>query len=259
MDLHLERWGEQGPPVLLVHGSVTNGEMTWQEQRPLAERWRLLVLDRRGYSPNPPEDREDFETDAADVAGLLAELGPLHLVGHSYGGVVSLLAAAQQPQKVRSLAVIEPPAFGVAPDDPDVQGAAAVLREYWETGPRDPEAFLRGFHDLIGAATPLPSPLPPSLIQSAALLQNERFPGEAVIPLDALRRGSFPKLVISGGHTPAFETICDVIADRIGARRVSIEGAGHTVQRAGRGFDHDVEQLWRLGEEKAATGEQRAA
>ena len=51
MDLHIQRWGEQGSEVLFVHGSVMNGEMTWAEQRPLAERWRLLVLDRRGYFP----------------------------------------------------------------------------------------------------------------------------------------------------------------------------------------------------------------
>ena len=104
MDLHVHRWGELGAPALLVHGSVTGGEMTWAEQRPLAERWSLLVLDRRGYAPNPPmEEGEDFEVDAADVTRLLAEHGPLHLMGHSYGAVVSLLAAARLPQGVRSL------------------------------------------------------------------------------------------------------------------------------------------------------------
>ena len=56
MDLHIARWGEQGAEVLLVHGSVMNGEMTWAEQRPLADRWRLAVVDRRGYFPNPPAD-----------------------------------------------------------------------------------------------------------------------------------------------------------------------------------------------------------
>ena len=194
MDLHITRWGGAGAPVLLVHGSVTGGEMTWPEQRPLAERWTLLLLDRRGYFPNPPmAEREDFEVDAADVAALLAEHGPLHLVGHSYGAVVSLLAAARLPERLDSLVVIEPPAFGVAPDDPAVQGMADGMREYWRTGPRDPEAFLRGFLERAGSAAQLPSPLPAPLAQNAVLLRDERFPGEAVIPLEKLRRAHVPQ------------------------------------------------------------------
>ena len=111
--IHVEHWGA-GPPVLLVHGSVTGGAMTWDAQRPLAQLWHLFVVDRRGYFPNPPVEVEDFEVDAGDVAELLTE--PMHLVGHSYGGVVALLAAAQRPGMVRSLTVNEPPAFGLLPD-----------------------------------------------------------------------------------------------------------------------------------------------
>jgi pimeloyl-ACP methyl ester carboxylesterase len=253
MDLHITRWGQLGDAALLVHGSVTNGEMTWPEQRPLADRWSLLVLDRRGYYPNPfIDEREDFEADAGDVANLLEEHGPLHLVGHSYGAVVSLLAAARLPRGVLSLTVIEPPAFGVAPDDPAVQAMAAGMLEYWRTGPDDPEAFLRGFLERAGSSAQLPSPLPAPLLQSAELLRDERFPGEADIPLDALRGASFPKLVVSGGHNPAFETICDVIAAGIGGRRVVIRGAGHSVARTGAAFNDELERLWRSVEAKAA-------
>ena len=46
-------WGF-GPRVVLVHGSVFNGPLTWKEQRPLGERWRLEVLNRRGYGKSPP-------------------------------------------------------------------------------------------------------------------------------------------------------------------------------------------------------------
>lgn len=253
MDLHMERWGALGAPALLVHGSVTNGAMTWGEQRPLAGRWSLLVLDRRGYHPNPlNEEREDFEVDASDVSLLLAEHGPLHLVGHSYGAVVSLLAAARLPRGVRSLTVIEPPAFGVAPGDPAVREMADGMAEYWRTGPRDPEAFMRGFLEQAGSAVQLPDPLTPPLAQSAVLLRGERFPGEAVIPFEELRRARFPKLVVSGGHNPAFEAICDVIADRIGAERVMIQGAGHSVARTGARFNEELERLWHSAEAKAA-------
>jgi len=46
-------WGF-GPRVVLVHGSVFNGPLTWKEQQPLGERWRLEVLNRRGYGKSPP-------------------------------------------------------------------------------------------------------------------------------------------------------------------------------------------------------------
>ena len=81
--------------LVLVHGSVVGGGGTWAAQRPLAERFELVVVERPGFPPNPPVDRVDFEPDAALVAGLLASGD--HLVGHSYGGVVALLAAAHVP------------------------------------------------------------------------------------------------------------------------------------------------------------------
>ncbi|HEY0955751.1 MAG TPA: alpha/beta fold hydrolase, partial [Roseateles sp.] len=56
-----------------------------------------------------------FEADGV-LAGLdLPPDQPFHLVGHSYGGAVSLQLALQQPQRVRSLTLYEPVAFGVLP------------------------------------------------------------------------------------------------------------------------------------------------
>ena len=110
-DLHVTTWGD-GPRALLVHGSMSFGDLAFSEQRPLAERWQLDVLDRRGFGGSlDPLGRVDFDADARDVAGLLDD--PAHLVGHSYGGVVCLLATALRPEGVRSLTVIEPPAFGL--------------------------------------------------------------------------------------------------------------------------------------------------
>ena len=123
--------------------------------------------------------------DADDVAELLGHGGEgMHLVGSSYGGVVALLAAAQRPEAVRSLTVIEPPAMAVAMEDPDVFKFAADMQQYWAEGPREPEAFLRGFLERVGSSASLPSPLPPPLDQNARLLMNERSPAEARIPLE---------------------------------------------------------------------------
>src|SRR5262245_17425347 len=215
--------------LVLVHGSVVGGALTWREQQPLAERFELLVVERPGFPPGPPVERVDFEADAALVAGLL-EPGD-HLVGHSYGGVISLLTAAQRPETLRSLTVIEPPATRVALDVPAVAEFADGGAALWADGPDDPEAFLRMFLRAVGSSYDPPSPLPPELDQTARLLMNERGPWEAEIPLDVLAATQFPKLVVSGAHHPAFDAICDRLERELPAERAALPGFGHTVQR----------------------------
>ena len=216
--------------LVLVHGSVLGGAATWRNQRPLADRFDLVVVERPGFPPKPPVERVDFETHAALVADEL-EPGD-HLVGHSYGGVISLLAAARRPDVLRSVTVVEPPATGVALGDPAVDRFAAGATELWTKGPRDdPEAFLRTFLRAVGSDFDPPSPLPPELEQGARTLIGERLPSEAEIPLDTLAAAPFPKLVVSGAHHPAFDAICDVLERELHAERVVLAGHGHSVQR----------------------------
>jgi pimeloyl-ACP methyl ester carboxylesterase len=215
--------------LVLVHGSVTNGAMTWGAQRALADRWELVVLDRPGFSPGPAVERVDFEQDAAWLAERL-EPGD-HLCGHSYGGVVCLLAAAQF-RELGTLTAIEPPATRAAAGDPAADAFAAGAIELWRDGPRDPEAFLRTFLKAVGSSFEPPSPLPPELEQGARALRNERGPWEAEIPVDELRALRFPKLVASGAHHAAFDAICDALERDLGAERIVLPGAGHSVQRA---------------------------
>src|SRR5207244_9303053 len=63
-----------------------------------------------------------------------------------------------------------------------------------------------------------PDALPDWLERGARHVMAERPPWEAEIPVDRLAAAPFGKLVISGGHSPAFDTVCDVVAERIGAR-----------------------------------------
>jgi pimeloyl-ACP methyl ester carboxylesterase len=58
-----------------------------------------------------------------------------------------------------------------------------------------------------------------------------------VIPFDELAAAPFPKLVVSGGHDAAFEAVCDVLEEKLGAERAVLPGAGHSVQRLGEPFN----------------------
>jgi pimeloyl-ACP methyl ester carboxylesterase len=236
--VHVETFG-RGPRVVLVHGSVGNGASTWSAQEPLAERFTLVVPDRPGSPPNPPVDRVDFEEQAPLVAELLGD--GAHLVGHSYGGVISLYAAGLRPDAVRSLTVIEPPAFGVARGDPAVDRLVAELTQLWsDRGSSEPALYLRRFSSLvIGRDVPPEKSLSPELEQGVRTLMVERPPTEADPPLDVLARAPFPKLVVSGSHSAAFDAVCDVLADRLGAERAAFPGRAHNAHRAA-GFNETL-------------------
>jgi pimeloyl-ACP methyl ester carboxylesterase len=217
--------------IVLVHGSVTGGRPTWTGQRVgLRHQFELVVLERPGFPPNPPVDSVDFEDHAEVVAAELDTQS--HLVGHSYGGVVAMLAAAKRPERVRSLTVLEPPCTRVALGDPAADRFAEDGRRWWAEGPTDdPEAFMRGFLHYVGSDFDPPSPLSPELEQGARTLIVERGPWEADIPLHELGIAPFPKLVVSGAHLAAFDAICDVLEKRLRAERLVLPGHQHNPQR----------------------------
>jgi pimeloyl-ACP methyl ester carboxylesterase len=215
--------------LVLVHGSVRNGDFAWAGQRELTTQFELLVLNRPGFPPNPPEERIDFEDHGRWVADRL-QPGD-HLCGHSYGAVIALFAAALA-NELRSLTVIEPPAFGLARDDPEVAVFIDRQKALWSDRPSDPRAFLSGFYALAERHVELPDPLPLELEQGAKALMAQRGPWEAQPPLSALAACSYPKLVVSGGWSRVFEKVCDVVEKRLAAERKVLPGAGHNVQAA---------------------------
>jgi pimeloyl-ACP methyl ester carboxylesterase len=216
--------------AVFVHGSVGNGPATFSALGPLEERFDVVVPNRGGYPPGPLVDRIDFDEQAVELAPLLED--GAHLVGHSYGGVIALLLAARHPEQVRSLTVSEPPAFAVARGNPAVEQLIARLDKFFAAGPYEPSEYLCGFLAIVGSDVRLAEPLPPALEQGARAAMVERSPTEAEIPLHELAAAPFPKLVISGGHHAAFDAVCDVLEDRLGAERAVLPGAGHSIPRA---------------------------
>jgi pimeloyl-ACP methyl ester carboxylesterase len=214
--------------LVLVHGSVRNGDFAWAGQRELAAHFKLVVLNRPGFPPNPPEERIDFEDHGRWVAEGLRPGD--HLCGHSYGAVVALFAAVLA-DGLRSLTVIEPPAFALARDDPEVAVFINRQKTFWSNGPSEPRMFLSGFYALVGRHVVLPDPLPSELEQGAQALIAQRGPWEAEPSLSTLATCSYPKLVISGGWSPVFEKVCDLVAEQLVAERKVLSGAGHNVQQ----------------------------
>jgi pimeloyl-ACP methyl ester carboxylesterase len=250
--LHVS-WSGSGEPVLLVHGSFTTAREAWAQQAPLADEFRLGLVDRRGYGASPGTDRADFERDGEDLAELLDE--PAHLVGHSYGGIGCMLAAARRSDCVRSLTVIEPPAVALALHEP----AARILRDrlilVFARAP-DPPTLYADFLEAWGLERPGPDRLARADAGALAASAGERGPWEASIPIDALAATPFPKLVVSGTWESArpearelagrsFAAVCDVLEERLGAERLRIPGATHTAQLGGESFNEPLRRFLR--------------
>ena len=106
------------------------------------------------------------------------------------------------------------------------------MDEHWHSGIREPRAFLIGFGQLVGAKDLellLPEPLPPDLEQGIRTVMRQRVPWDKNPPLDELSRTPFPKLVLSGGHSAAFDAVCEVISRRLGADYKVLAGNGHGI------------------------------
>lgn len=235
----------RGPRVLLLHCDAATAASGWGRQRQLAERWTLVTPDRPGYGLSPAV-RVDFETEPAAHLPLLAD--GAHIVGHSYGGVVAmLLAASAAPHLVHSLTVVEPPAFGLS-EAPEVVATREEMQKLWDENLDDAFVFFDRFSRMIGERPWPRPPLPAILERGVRALMGEHVPWEARPDLDELAAAPFPVLVVSGGHKPAFETVCDTIAGRTGGERATVPGQRHMVPQVGAAFNELVEEFWRRAE-----------
>lgn len=242
-DLYVESWGD-GTPVVLVHGSLATGAEEWEAQRPLAaEGFRLVVADRRGYGRSPAVEGEDFLGDAEDIAELMGD--GAHLVGHSYGGLGVLFAAARRPEATRSLALLEPATFALGQDQPAGRALVDAVRGMWDQESPDGE-WVVGFLKAVGSD---PDEFPLDFLAAALPLVPVLRRGRPIwypeLPLGELAEAPFPKLVVSGGHSAGFDAICDDLAERIGAAREVVEGAGHEIQFTGEPINEALLALWR--------------
>jgi non-heme chloroperoxidase len=112
VSLYYERTGN-GEPILFSHG-IHADYRAWSGQVDAFSKNRTVVTYSRRYAaPNKRDgDVKDstVENNAVDLMSLIDALGiaPVHLVGHSYGGFVSACVAADHPDLVRTLVLVEP-------------------------------------------------------------------------------------------------------------------------------------------------------
>ena len=113
-----------GQPVIFVHGALGDYR-TWLPQSiSLSKYYKVITYSRRYHHPNERTgDGSDYsrELHTEDLAAFIhfLGLGPVHLVGHSYGGSLAALVAMKYPELVGTIVLGEPSIFAVlqSPED----------------------------------------------------------------------------------------------------------------------------------------------
>lgn len=236
VELFWEQAGE-GPPVVLVHGSWGDHN-NWRAVVPaLSRSFRVITYDRRGHSQSErPTAQGSIEEDVDDLAALVrtAAMAPAHIVGNSFGAIIALRAAMRHPDIFASLAVHEPPLFGLLP-----AADTAGLRQRFEQ-----VAVLLRRGDYRGGAEQFVETVAfgPGTWAHLAPAQQETFVFNAPTFLDELQEPTaltinLSQLAAFDGRTllskgtaspPLFGPALDRVADALPHHKLhTFAGAGH--------------------------------
>lgn len=232
-----------GEPVVLVHGAVSDHRVWDQSRAPLAARYRFVALTQRYFGTEPwPDDGGKFSvgTHADDLAAFIRQLGvgPVHVVGWSYGGAVQFLMATRHPELVKSLfsyephlpsIVTEPAARKAFEDDIGAVFGPVVAHSSAGNQAAAVEAMIDGVNAAPGAFGRMPA------TQRALHLDNARtVPLALADRLDApscaeLGRIRAPVTIAYGGSTRTWFRVHTQEAGRClpAARLVMVPQAGH--------------------------------
>jgi pimeloyl-ACP methyl ester carboxylesterase len=221
-------------PVILLHATLSASVQLAGLARILAARGPVLALDRRGSGESVVAEPLplDVAVHVADVVALLDAEGASTavLVGHSFGGVVALEAAARMPGRIRAVIAWEPPYGPLADADTRVSFRAvgsATERAYASGGgAAAAAAFLDG---VAGDGTW--AALPDRARAFLAAQGAGAFADAALIGLDpaGLARIAAPVTVLTGtASEPFYGPIASALVAHVpGARLVSLEGLRH--------------------------------
>ncbi len=204
--------GMGGPPLVLLHGLAGSGAW-WKRNLPaLSREFQVTAIDLPGFGSSHPDARLILDDVPAQVAALLGDLGieRAHVIGHSMGGLVAGGLAADHPERVDRLVLVD---AGFLSLDPRwLHRVAGPLRTLPWTSPTILPTLLR---DVFRSG-----PIRMAKATAEVLRKDWRHKLPAI---------TAPTLVVWGEHDHVCNPrIGEQIAAAVpGARLVVILGAGH--------------------------------
>ena len=220
----------EGPPLLLVHGGISDRSAWILVQPLLAEHFTVYVMNRRGREGSGEPEAHAMEREFEDIVAVVDAIGePVHLLGHS-GGALFSMGAALLTDRLQSLILYEPP----SPDAASAALTASSIRELIQAG-KNEEAALEFFRK--GPQVPeedidrlKQSPiwsrfvaLAPTLVPEVDSLIGYEFDLSTYSAIDV------PLLLLLGSDSPpVLREVSEVLVDLVpDACTVELEGQQH--------------------------------
>lgn len=254
-------------PVLILSHDITDSAASWVEAVDLwtAQGYRVLALDARGHGASPRWEEADLAS--AEVAGkrlvqdledVLVEVrahglrgegpvtAPVVLVGHSMGGVTSLVVASRHPELVSAVVAEDPflPASGSRrrartehlPDLREIQEVVADPQAYYEDLVRNNPTWS---HREVRASVQGTVDVDQAFLRTGCM--------GPVTSWDELVEGlTMPVLLVTGtqGSIVTKHVLADITKRLPTLSTAIIEGAPHWVRRTFSGRFHSVVDPW---------------
>jgi pimeloyl-ACP methyl ester carboxylesterase len=229
-----------GPAVVLVPGSCSTGA-AW---RPVISRWgggfRCVTTSLLGYG-GTAERRTALDADISHEAGTLEAVirragGPVHLVGHSFGGLVSLAVALRNLVPLLSLVIVEAPAVELLSqqeEDWHYRAFRDMTEAYFAAFHAGQETAIESMIDFYGGAGTFaawPERVRSYAVRTTAVNIRDWASAYGFRPApDALAKIRIPTLVIRGGAShPAMQRANELLGRYMGNASVTtIARAAH--------------------------------
>lgn len=237
-ELHVEDTGT-GAPVVLIHSSGLSGRQWRRLAGELTARnLRAIVPDLSGHGQSAPWAEPTpfaFAIDVARLVAIVRALDGAHVIGHSYGGLLALHVALAAPDRVRSLTVFDPVAFGVLDParDHDALAILGALDLAWGPHADDRERWLRTFVDFWGGAgawSALRADMRAEFLRVAWVVrEGVRTLMEDPTPAATFARIAMPVQLVTGERSPLpARRVVERLAEALPHARVAtVPGVGH--------------------------------
>jgi pimeloyl-ACP methyl ester carboxylesterase len=243
-----------GAPLALIGGGLT-GWASWEPHQQRLSRTREVARLQPLSVQYGLEDRAlpagySVQLEAAALAAALDRLGwrePLDLVAWSFGALVTLHFALDNPERVRTLTMIEPPAIwvlaGGEPEVADVRGLEPLLRSLrGDITEEQLERWARAVGLIPPNTDARTLPQWTRWVEHRRSLRNSWLPLDHEDDLHRLDVFHRPVLLVTGTDTPPWlRRITEVLAERLPQARVTEMPAGHAPQLVS--MDRFLEEL----------------
>lgn len=210
--IHYAQTGDDSKPtIVFLHGSpgAWNAFIRYLQDKDLLEHFRMVSIDRPGFGYSDYGNATDLRTQSDLIAFLLKRLRnnkPVYLVGHSLGGPLCVLLAADHPEYVDGLVLL---AASVDPDEEKPEKWRPVMKVF-------PLKFF------------LPGAFRPSNIELLAFKQD------VLLMRVAMQKVKVPVIIVHGKKDNMVppenaEYAAKYLMNAKGVEKVMIQDAGHFI------------------------------